>query len=523
MTDMIGQPIGDTVRRDRWGRYQVLPPEGEKVQGYTRATTVAKALDDQSSLMTWNARMTALGLAARADLYAALTTVDPDDRKAIDGICKRASEAGGATVRRDLGTAIHAMLEQSFVNPDYVAPEQFRADIEAVHQALADAGARVLPEYVERMVVLDGPQIAGTCDGVLEIGGQRFLFDNKTGSLTSLKFGNLAWAIQMAIYSQADALYTQGAAADGSQDVREPMPDVSRERAVIVHIEPNSAACTLHWIDLTVGADALQVALDVRRFRKVKPLEPFTTRQSVQGMGIEPAPVEQGDRWRESTRQRLMAIVANSEAKQMVAHMWPVGVPTIKSGDPITIAQQGQVDQVLAVIEREHGLPFPEIDTTPPQMAPEAPATPKRLPAPDEGRTVTQAEIDELTALAQELPENCRAIVNDAMKACTKANRPIRLTGRGGKPTEHRLEVCKALVALAHFDDVGLIMAAVAIATGQARKNADSLGDTLGGLTIQQARNAQGVAKEIAAGSLIPMWDDDGNAYLFGDWPPVTK
>jgi len=45
----------------------------------------------------------------------------------------------------------------------------------------------------------------------------------------------------------------------------------------------------------------------------------------------------------------------------------------------------------------------------------------------------------------------------------------------------------------------------------------------LGGLTIQQARNAQGVAKEIAAGSLIPMWDDNGTAYLFGDWPPVTK
>ena len=78
-------------------------------------------------------------------------------------------------------------------------------------------------------------------------------------------------------------------------------------------------------------------------------------------------------------------------------------------------------------------------------------------------------------------------------------------------------------MALAHFDDVQLIMAAVAIATGVARKNADSLGDVLGGLTIEQARNAQGVAKEIAAGSLIPMWDDTGNAYLFGDWPPVTK
>ena len=523
MTDMIGQPVGDTVRRNHWGQYMVLPPGADKPTGYVRATTVAKVLDDTSSLMTWNARMTALGLAARADLYAALTTADPDDRKAIDSICKRASEAGGATVRRDLGTAIHAMLEQSYTNPDYVAPEQFRADIESVHQALRDAGAQVLPQYVERMVVLDDLQIAGTCDGVLEINGERFLFDNKTGSLTSLKFGNLAWAIQMAIYSQADALYTQGVAADGSQDVREPMPDVSRERAVIIHIEPNTAACTLHWIDLTVGADALQVALDVRRFRKVKPLEPFTTRQTVQGMGIEPAPHEQVDRWRESTRQRLMAIVAHSEAKQMVGHMWPAGVPTIKSGDPISPEQQQQVDLALSAIEKEHGLPFPDIDADPPVIDSESLAAPKRAPAPDEGRNVTQDEIDALAAMAQELPENCRAIVNDTLKACTKANRPIRLTGRGGKPSEHRLEVCKALVALAHFDDTDLIMAAIATATGQPRRTTDTLGDQLGGLTIQQARNLQSVAKEMTAGQLIPMWDDNGTAYLFGNWPPVNN
>lgn len=518
MTDMIGQQIEDTVRRNRWGQYMVLPPGADKPTGYVRATTVAKALDDTSSLMAWNARMTALGLAARADLYAALTTADPEDRKTIDGICKRASEAGGATVRRDLGTAIHAMLEQSFIDPDYQPPEQFRADIESVHQALTDAGATVMPQYVERMVVLDGPQIAGTCDGVLQINGELFLFDNKTGSLNSLKFGNLAWAIQMAIYSQADAMYTQGAAADGSQDVREPMPQVSRERAVIVHIEPNTADCTLHWIDLTVGADALQVALDVRRFRKAKPLAPFTTRQAVQGTGIEPAP----DLWRESTRQRLMAIVAHDGAKQMVGQMWPVGVPTLKSGDPITPTQQEQVNTVLSQIERQHGLPFPTINPNPPEIVPDASQPPKRVPPPDEGRNVTQDEIDGLAAKAQELPENCRTIVNDALKACTKANRPIRLTGRGGKPTEHRLEVCKALVAMAHFDDTELIMAAVAIATDQPRRTTDALGDTLGSLTIQQARNVQGVAQQIADGSLIPMWDDKGTAYLFGDWKPAN-
>ena len=50
------------TRRDRWGRYLVLPPGAAKPVGYTRATTVAKTLDEQSNLVAWKARMVALGL-----------------------------------------------------------------------------------------------------------------------------------------------------------------------------------------------------------------------------------------------------------------------------------------------------------------------------------------------------------------------------------------------------------------------------------------------------------------------------
>lgn len=520
MTDMIGQPIGDTVRRDRWGRYMVLPPGASKPVGYPRATSVAKALDDTSSLMTWNARMTALGLAARADLYGLLTAADPDDRKTIDGICKRASEAGGATVRRDLGTAIHGMLEQSFTKPGYVPPAQYAADIAAVHQALADAGARVLPEYVERMVVWDEHQIAGTFDGVLEINGELFLFDNKTGSLNSLKFGNLAWAIQGAIYAHADALYTQGVATDGSQDVREPMPAVSRERAVIVHIEPGSAHCTLHWIDLKVGVDALQVALQVRQFRKVKPLQPFTPTESLPAMAATVEPDMVDDVWRAQVRERLGVILANPDAKQMVGYMWPESVPTLKSQEPITIEQGARVLEMLSMVEKEHGLPFPDTPTTPPTKR-DRPV--ERRTAPNEGRAVTDADIQTVNELAAALPPDCQGIVSDVMKQCTKANRPIRLTGRGGKPTEHRMEVCKALVALAHFDDLGIIMAAVAIATGEPRRQSTEVGDALGSVTIDEAKELQQIAGAINMGTLIPMWNDTGDAYLFGDWPTASN
>jgi hypothetical protein len=52
--------LPDPIRRDQWGRYKVLPPEGKKPVGYARATTVAKALDDTSNLAAWGKRMTAL-------------------------------------------------------------------------------------------------------------------------------------------------------------------------------------------------------------------------------------------------------------------------------------------------------------------------------------------------------------------------------------------------------------------------------------------------------------------------------
>ena len=42
MTILLEAP-GDNARRDRYGRYLVVPPGGGKPTGYTRATTVAES------------------------------------------------------------------------------------------------------------------------------------------------------------------------------------------------------------------------------------------------------------------------------------------------------------------------------------------------------------------------------------------------------------------------------------------------------------------------------------------------
>jgi hypothetical protein len=266
------EPLPDPIRRDQYGRYKVLPLKGKKPVGYSRATTIAKALDDTSNLAAWGKRMTALGLASRPDLLAMVQTTDATDKKALDRLCESASEAGGATARRDLGTALHKMFEQSCVTPGYKPPATYAADITAIHTTLREAGLQVVDECSELMVVIDKHQIAGMADLIVEriSDGELFIADLKTGS--SVAYGALGWAIQLSIYANADNVYIQGAAVDGSEDLRAPMPTVNKQQAVIIHCEPESGSCTLHTLNIERGFEALECAMEVREWRKARQL-----------------------------------------------------------------------------------------------------------------------------------------------------------------------------------------------------------------------------------------------------------
>ena len=272
------EPLADPIRRDQYGRYKVLAPNGKKPVGYSRATTIAKALDDTSNLAAWGKRMTALGLASRPDLLAMVQTTDATDKKALDRLCESASEAGGATARRDLGTALHKMFEQSCVTPGYKPPATYAADITAIHTTLREAGLQVVDECSELMVVIDKHQIAGMADLIVEriSDGELFIADLKTGS--SVAYGALGWAIQLSIYANADNIYIQGQAVDGSEDLRAPMPAVNKAQAFIIHCEPESGACSLHTLNIERGFQALECAMEVREWRKArKLLVPFVS------------------------------------------------------------------------------------------------------------------------------------------------------------------------------------------------------------------------------------------------------
>ncbi len=46
-------------KRDRYGRYVIIPATGGKAKSYTRATTIAETLDDRYNLELWKMRQVA--------------------------------------------------------------------------------------------------------------------------------------------------------------------------------------------------------------------------------------------------------------------------------------------------------------------------------------------------------------------------------------------------------------------------------------------------------------------------------
>ena len=395
------------VRRNQWGQYLVVPPKGKKAVGYQRATTLAKMLEDTSNLTAWACRMTLLGAASRADIVASAQTTDPDDRKALNALVEKAKEIGGANVRRELGTALHKMVELSHADPTYSVPDAYAADVAAINAAIDAAGFDVVPEFSERILVCDSIRVAGMCDLVLRrrSDGSLYLGDLKTGS--SVKYGALGWATQLSIYSQADAIYEQGPANDGSEDRRIDAPGVSQTEAYIIHCEPQSGVAELHR--LTIGAEFVDLAVAVREVRKRRDLlvpheiegggtdatteagtaspaagvdvvgtvdDPTTATAPVTDAGEAHAPPsassdgpspasailhEARTAWLIRRTEHLVATLS----KRHVAEVWPTDLPRpgdIKDGARWSHSDIGTIARCLDALEAKHDVPFGDED-----------------------------------------------------------------------------------------------------------------------------------------------------------------
>lgn len=521
------------VRRDRWGRYVVVPPNGDKPTGYQRATTLAKMLEDTSNLTDWACRMTLLGAAARPDIIASVLAADADDRKKLNDLAKQAKEHGGANIRRDLGTAVHKFVELSHADPTYVVPEPYAADVAAINAAIDDAGFDVVVEFSERILVVDSIQVAGMCDLVLRRRSDDRLFigDLKTGS--SVKYGALGWATQLSIYSMADNIYVQGAAKDGSDDQRLPAPDVDPTQAFIIHCEPQSGRADVHA--LTIGSEFVDLAVAVREIRKRRDLlvkfegggtdahaeagtAVRTAASAVVGSVEDNQPPaaalailhETRTAW---LRRRVDHLVATL-SKRHVAEAWPVDVATPKAITDGATWSDGDIDAIVAALdalEAKHDVPFGDEDPaktaarrTESDARADADVIPPR-PEPvelDDGGIADDADVQRLLDNVKAMAQSPDAAVRERVQRVALWQRQADSTPHpwrsrqgpdGTTPMRVYVVLLAAVALIDHIDidgedpDYKVRALLTAVIGDDAAKPNNSTGQILGALTVDQA------------------------------------
>lgn len=503
--DDLAPEQADTTRRDRWGRYLVVPPDGGKPIGYTRATTIAKTIEDQHSLIAWKARTAAKGFTLRPELLKMIAVTD--DRKALDDLVEQAAQAGGATERRDEGTALHRALELHYTGEP--VPAMFRADVDAVVAALEAHGLSVVAGMTERICVLDEHTIAGTFDLIVKAGSTLYIADFKTGK--SLDYSGLSFATQLAIYAHADNLYTQGAVKDGSQDRRDEMPSVDRAVALVMHVQPGSGHCDVHEVDIAVGRRALDMAIEVRDMRN-RGRKLITPRSIVAPV----APMERPQTRRDAVLARLKKIKElNANALHTVKARWPEEVPELSSGQIYTKSEFDRIDAVLAEVERNLEAPFPLVPAEDVEPA-QTPSWMTAAPAvePVERREIHNgAEVDGATAaLLLErlvaLTGPSRDWVLGVLHQAKEAGVPISVRQW---PTWRHLDITRALLAWAPLDDDDLVRAGLIHVVGDERVQPGFLtGAVIGALECDEAAAFAAIPDRLEAGSLVYVADAQG-------------
>lgn len=273
----------DSFERDGRRRPRVSAPRlsetGQPLLGdgtdrtvtYTRCTTFVSALSDSHALMLRGQRFIVAGLAAEPSLLDEVTTTDTtsdDGKRVLDSVADRAMGAVGGNDRRELGTAIHAACQawEEGKDPSPLLPEGMESTLAAYQDAITSARLRVVT--VEQAAVQDSLQVAGTMDAVYTTpGGTSVVADIKTGNV-EIDPGKIA--MQMAVYAHSVwwDRHTRLRSA--------PTVPIDQQRALLIHLPAGEGTCSLHWVDIARGWEAVELAWRVRQHRRLKAADWFT-------------------------------------------------------------------------------------------------------------------------------------------------------------------------------------------------------------------------------------------------------
>ena len=307
----------DFNRDTRWKRPLVKLPDSSKIVAYTRCTTFVDALDEKYRLSQWQQRMVAVGMSQRNDLLLGISSLAPqlvlpsedvsnDAKTRANELCEKAIEAAQGTAAATTGTALHTMTQSvDEGHPLGVIPASAERDLDAYRRATAPLTAM----YVEHPMVHDALQIGGTPDRIVEFNGTTYIADVKTGSI---EWGALKIAMQLATYAHSE-LY------DVPTGRRLKTPTIDQRRAIVIHLPAGKGTCSLLWVDIARGWQAVQVAKQVRDWRKAQgwfqPVEfdvPLLPESNIGG----------GDEAAQETQHRLREQIVSAQSVQQLTDIW---------------------------------------------------------------------------------------------------------------------------------------------------------------------------------------------------------
>lgn len=340
MSDLV-TPRPDFPRNGR-KKPLITPDGGGKPVAYTRCTTYVAAFEDGFGIAAWKRRLAVTGLVQNRHLIEAAERC-LDQPRALDGVCEDAFIAAGGEHKANVGTAIHELTERIDRGELVTGPYPSVLDgyaVDAMLDAYRAATADLKCVAIEERVVLDGLKIAGTADRVVEHDGQRYIADIKTGSID---LGTLKIAAQLAVYARA-VVYD---VTTGTRSFH----GATSARGLIIHLpavtNPDDATCTLHWIDLETGWQAVLLCRQIREQRAIK----FTQLTS---------PFGPADRLslrlekRDAARAVELAQVEHDRIVSLIRH-----APTAEDVRAVWAANEGSWSDALTEIAREviAGLP----------------------------------------------------------------------------------------------------------------------------------------------------------------------
>src|SRR5687768_5319069 len=291
--------------RDQWGRYLLPNPatglysdgkdKATRRNGWTRATTFAKAAADTFALTRYDERLTLVGATLRPDVVAlAHGKQVREDAKELNQLVLQIKDAAGAKVAANHGTAVHSFTERIDAGlmkaPE--VPEAYRPMVVAYREKLKEAGLEVVPGLIERTTFVNRWNgLCGTLDRVLyhRPSGTYLIGDVKTGR--DLSYGRMEIAVQLALYAHGVNRHgvfnwnwnyglddpnpgewlPPGTYGDSVETGPWQVPKVRMDYGVVMHLPiqgDDAGKCFLKRVNLASGWEVAQVCGDVLASRK---------------------------------------------------------------------------------------------------------------------------------------------------------------------------------------------------------------------------------------------------------------